>query len=120
MSKLKPEGSYTLKQMHQSAKIASTADGIEISGNQFKVTELQACPDMLLFACEKLQNNEWISIDDGLPDGESGYNVRVYCHDIVTGWQQDLLFNGKIWIHDGGNEFEPIVTHWKPHSKNPK
>ena len=54
MSELKPQGNYTLKQMQQSAKIASTADGIEISGNQFKVTELQACPDMLLFACEKI------------------------------------------------------------------
>lgn len=65
-------------------------------------------------------DDEWISVDDRLPDNESGYNVRVYCHDIVSGWQQDLLFNGKIWIHDGGKEFEPIVTHWKPHSKNPK
>ena len=70
--------------------------------------------------CLETLSDEWISVDDRLPNDESGYNVRVYCHDIVNGWQQDLLFNKKAWVHDGGKEFEPIVTHWKPHSKNPK
>ncbi|MFQ3190403.1 MAG: hypothetical protein ACI936_001535 [Paraglaciecola sp.] len=51
----KSEGNYTLAQMQQSATIAQTADGLEISGNNFKVTSLTACPDMVLFACERIE-----------------------------------------------------------------
>jgi hypothetical protein len=54
----KSEGNYTLEQMQQSATIAQTADGLEISGNSFKVTSLTACPDMVLFACERIEKLE--------------------------------------------------------------
>lgn len=117
MSELKPQGNYTLKQMQQSAKIASTADGIEISGNQFKVTELQACPDMLLFACEKLQRDEWISVDENNnhPDPEK--------HKIILGIDMkdsepyvfECEWDGDTWSNIGGESF----THWKP-SVRPK
>jgi len=36
------------------ASIASTADGINIEGNNFKVNALIGSPDMLLFACERI------------------------------------------------------------------
>ena len=50
---MKSQGKYTTDRMLQSAKITSTVDGIEISGNAFKIIELQACPDMLLHAVER-------------------------------------------------------------------
>lgn len=55
---MKSQGKYTTSRMFQTAKIASTADGIEISGNAFKVIELQACPDMLLHAVERIKELE--------------------------------------------------------------
>jgi hypothetical protein len=52
---MKSQGKYTTSRMLQTAKIASTVDGIEISGNAFKVIELQTCPDMLLHAVERIE-----------------------------------------------------------------
>jgi len=54
----KAQGVYTTEQMEQMATIASTADGISIEGNSFKVTALTGSPDMLLFACEKIRELE--------------------------------------------------------------
>lgn len=51
----KAQGNYKLEQMIQMATVAQTADGLEISGKNFKVTALTGCPDMLLFACENIQ-----------------------------------------------------------------
>lgn len=54
----KSEGNYTVEQMQQMATVAQTADGLEISGNNFKVTALTGCPDMVLFACERIKQLE--------------------------------------------------------------
>lgn len=54
----KSEGKYTVEQMQQMATIASTADGLEVSGNNFKVCALTGSPDMLLFACERIKELE--------------------------------------------------------------
>lgn len=54
----KSEGKYTVEQMQQIATVAQTADGLEISGNNFKVTALTGCPDMVLFACERIKELE--------------------------------------------------------------
>ena len=51
---LKAEGCYKLKDMQESASVANTADGLFLAGPNFKLGCLKACPDMLLFACEKL------------------------------------------------------------------
>lgn len=51
----KSEGKYTTEQMQKAATLTSTVDGLEISGNNFKVNTLMGCPDMVLFACEKNQ-----------------------------------------------------------------
>jgi len=57
---------------------------------------------------------KWISVDDHLPDDESGYKVLVYANDIVSSWTQILNHNGKYWVHNGDEEFPPTVTHWMP------
>lgn len=54
----KSEGNYTVEQMQQMATVAQTADGLEISGKNFKVTALTGCPDMVLFACEQLDETQ--------------------------------------------------------------
>ena len=51
----KSQGKYTIDRMRAAAEISSTANGLEISGNAFKVTELTGCPDMLLFAVERIE-----------------------------------------------------------------
>ena len=54
----KSEGNYRVEQMQQMATIASTADGLTIEGNNFKVCALTGSPDMLLFACERINKLE--------------------------------------------------------------
>lgn len=54
----KSKGKYTLERMQQMATIASTADGLLIEGNGFKVSALTGSPDMLLFACERIEELE--------------------------------------------------------------
>ncbi len=51
----KAQGDYKIEQMMQMATVAQTADGIEVSGNNFKVNALLGCPDMVLFACENIK-----------------------------------------------------------------
>jgi hypothetical protein len=48
------EGEYKIETMAKMAKVASTANGLTIEGNNFKVTALTGCPDMLLYACSQL------------------------------------------------------------------
>jgi hypothetical protein len=48
------EGTYSIEEMQFSASKAYYADGLRIEGNNFKVGCMQACPDMLLFACDKI------------------------------------------------------------------
>lgn len=55
---------------------------------------------------------EWISVEDRLPDDESGYQVLVFANDIVSSWRQFLNHDGKRWVDKGGYDFIPIVTHW--------
>jgi hypothetical protein len=55
---MKPQSKYTIKRMLNAAEIASTADGLQISGDTFKVIELTSCPDMLLFAAQRIQTLE--------------------------------------------------------------
>ena len=52
---MKSQGKYTTERMLKSAKIASEAllPDITLSGNAFKIIELQACPDMLSHAVER-------------------------------------------------------------------
>jgi hypothetical protein len=50
----KSEGKYSLVLMQKMATVAATADGLTIEGNNFKVGALIGCPDMVLFACEKI------------------------------------------------------------------
>jgi len=57
---------------------------------------------------------EWISAEDALPDDVSGYRVLVTANDIVSEWIQVLNYNGTDWVHNGGEVFPPIVTHWTP------
>ena len=54
----KPQGKYTVEQMQQMATVSQTADGLEISGNNFKANALMGCPDMVLFACERIKELE--------------------------------------------------------------
>ena len=54
----KSEGAYKIELMQQLATIAATADGLTIEGNNFKITALTGCPDMLLFACETIIETE--------------------------------------------------------------
>jgi len=54
----KSEGNYTVEDMQLMATVASTADGLNIEGNNFKVCALTGSPDMLLFACEKIKELE--------------------------------------------------------------
>ncbi len=79
------EGKYTVEQMQQMATIASTADGLSIEGNNFKVCALTGSPDMLLFACEKIlklqENNQKDSVLIAMQ--EAVENV-VGCDDMVT------------------------------------
>lgn len=58
MDVAKSEGKYTVEKMQQMATVASTADGLNIEGNNFKVCALTGSPDMLLFACEKIKELE--------------------------------------------------------------
>jgi hypothetical protein len=58
MDVAKSEGEYTIDQMQQMATVASTADGLNIEGNNFKVCALTGSPDMLLFACERIKELE--------------------------------------------------------------
>lgn len=51
----KSEGIYTIDKMKQMATVAQTAEGLEVSGNNFKVNALIGCPDMTLFACERIE-----------------------------------------------------------------
>jgi hypothetical protein len=50
----KSEGKYSLVLMQKMATVAATADGLAIEGNNFKVGALIGCPDMVLFACERI------------------------------------------------------------------
>jgi len=54
----KPQGTYTVEKMQKTASIASTADGLRIEGNNFKLVNFQACPDMLLYSCELIKDLE--------------------------------------------------------------
>jgi hypothetical protein len=63
--------------------------------------------------------SEWISVEDELPNDESGYKVLVSANDIVGQWVEILNYNGKCWIVDGGVEYPAIVTHWMPLPKPP-
>ena len=57
---------------------------------------------------------EWISVEDRLPDDESGYKVLVTANDIVSQWVKILNHNKVFWIDSGGVEYPAIVTHWMP------
>ena len=63
--------------------------------------------------------SEWISVEDRLPDDESGYRVLVTANDILSQWVEILNHNGKFWVIDGGVEYPAIVTHWMPLPKPP-
>ena len=54
----KSEGKYELQFMQKMATVAATADGLNIEGNNFKVGALIGCPDMVLFACERIAELE--------------------------------------------------------------
>jgi hypothetical protein len=54
----KSGGEYTVEEMQFCASIASTADGLRLEGNNFKLGCLTGSPDMLLFACEKINSLE--------------------------------------------------------------
>ena len=58
MNIAKSEGNYTVERMQQLATMASTMDGLSIEGNNFKITCLTGCPDMVLFACERIKELE--------------------------------------------------------------
>ena len=62
---------------------------------------------------------KWIDAEKVKPGCASGFDVWVYCHDIVSFWQQKLHWNGSNWIHNGGEVFPPIVTHWMMLPPNP-
>lgn len=51
----KSEGEYTIEEMQKLATCAATADGIEVSGNNFKVGALIGCPDKVLYCCEVIE-----------------------------------------------------------------
>jgi hypothetical protein len=52
------EGKYSVTLMQKMATVAATADGLSIEGNNFKVSALIGCPDMVLFACEEIARLE--------------------------------------------------------------
>lgn len=54
----KSKGNYKTEEMQLMASVASTADGLNIEGNNFKVCALTGFPDMLLFACERMKELE--------------------------------------------------------------
>lgn len=54
----KSQGNYATEQMQQMATVASTANGLNIEGDNFKVNALTGCPDMVLFACERIKELE--------------------------------------------------------------
>lgn len=55
MSIRKSEGTYSVIEMQKLATCAATADGLEISGNNFKVGALIGCPDKVLYCCELIE-----------------------------------------------------------------
>lgn len=95
----KSEGDYTIKRMQQMATVAQMADGIEISGNDFKVTALCGCPDMVLFACEEILNLQLVldEIQNSLGD-ISGFveNLDVDIAGRDKAFQQCLEAGNKI------------------------
>ena len=59
-------------------------------------------------------DDNWISVDDRMPDDESGYRVLVTANDIVSQWTEILNHNKTMWVMQGGDEYPAIVTHWMP------
>jgi len=71
------QGKYTLEAMKKMAIIASTADGLVIEGNGFKVSSLTGSPDMVLFACEKIKElTERLEIEQ-----EQFKQIRLHTQD---------------------------------------
>ena len=62
---------------------------------------------------------KWISVEDRMPDDESGYKVLVFANDIISSWVELINYNGEHWVHNGGKIYPPIVTHWQPIPKPP-
>ena len=62
---------------------------------------------------------EWISVEDRLPDDESGYRVLVYANDIVSGWVEIVSFARGEWFLDC-SVYPAIITHWQKLPDNPK
>lgn len=58
MSNEKAQGVYTVEKMRKTASVAATADGLSMSGNNFKLGCFQACPDMVLHACDRIEQLE--------------------------------------------------------------
>ena len=77
----KSEGKYELQFMQKMATVAATADGLNIEGNNFKVGALIGCPDMVLFACERITELE----------EELKFLYEVACEGTNPEWLQEQI-----------------------------
>jgi len=57
-----------------------------------------------------MSNDNWIDVNDRLPDDESGYRVLVTANDIVSQWVEILNHNKVFWIIDG-ERFAPSYIY---------
>lgn len=106
----KSQGKYTVEQMQQMATVSQTADGLEISGNNFKVNALIGCPDMVLFACERIKELEQELVQTqivatGIQDLMSGVSEFVENLDCVTHIDESKAFNACLEI---GNKIRDL------------
>tara|TARA_R110000851_G_C12802726_1_gene537632 strand:- start:41 stop:454 length:414 start_codon:yes stop_codon:yes gene_type:complete len=120
----KAQGIYDLIKMQKLATIASTANGLEISGNNFKITALTGCPDMLLFACEQIAKSEsvvgkWLSVNEPMAL-EPDQNVWAHWDDgeVELAIYNDFScsFQRKCGTDEGGTGWKGNVgnvTHYQ-------
>ena len=62
--------------------------------------------------------SNWISVETETP--KHSMNVRVIANDIVSEFEDDISvyvcpeYGTVIWEDTDGEDYVPIVTHWKP------
>lgn len=73
--------------------------------------------DALELAIEALEQQEWISVEDGLPINR--HYPPVICRHDKDNWTDAAIVTGRgNWINSEGCEIYP--THWRPLPEPPK
>jgi len=96
------------KQIEQKAK--------EISENNYSVIgDWKKCEKSALDMADWLLNNQWVSVEDGLPKTSNGFSKDVLCIDnrgclIVAKYQYGVGWWSRGGTHWNTNGF----THWMP------